>query len=821
MKHKGIAATTVYKDNNIISRYLDYLLLVTLIGLLTISPFYRGLFFRENYLPTISIILLTSVILIIKQIINRDVFIKNFMDIAFLSLFLAYLISLPFGISKSGALDGVMKCFAAFMGYKIAFELAKNSRLKEVLLDGIVLSGMVTGIFSLLGSGGIIDIKGVFGWGERLNGLYQYPNSTASILGAIFILNVFLLMDKKNVLLRVAYFTSASIMMLTFLETRSRGAMLTLAAAWTFAFLLCKAKDKLGLILYTSASTSAGILFYSPIYTSIVDKHNFLALFAGFITVSVLAGAIVEIANKKLSYLEAKFINRLLLGSLFAFVAAAIIAFNMTTPLKLSGEHTQRNYEIYQVKPSTAYRLEFQAESLNAEAGNLNVIVNSVNRAKERSELYNNSLKVNGTSTGKLDFTTNDTTYFITLNFINGSPDKGVSVDNCILKSADSGVIIEKLKLDYRFIPADIAKKINEISLKTESSSERLVFVRDGIKMFKDHFLTGTGGGGWRVLYTKYQSYNYTSTEAHNYYLQTAIESGILGVIAMFGILICFLIIGVKLYLQGKGNHYMLIGLISMLFELLTHAALDFDFSMYAIFLVLISGMGWLSSAATQEDIISIKAARWRTAINLSVLTLSVVVAVFSITVYAGLLQGAKAASLMSTDSPKAKAMYESALESSVYNSALLMDYSQIMTIEVKQNKDTALIKQIYTNYKKVEEDEPYETRYYGIMMNFYMTYGFADDALALSERLIEVQPFKASSYETRADVCYVLIRYYFDKKDYRTALKYNGMILDIEKQYEEANKRLIAPFELSEKTREIIEASKTDKVNMEKLMQQ
>ncbi|NTZ20268.1 hypothetical protein EXW96_22790 [Paenibacillus sp. JMULE4] len=57
-----------------------------------------------------------------------------------------------------------------------------------------------------------------------------------------------------------------------------------------------------------------------------------------------------------------------------------------------------------------------------------------------------------------------------------------------------------------------------------------------------DYPIIGAGGGGWSSLYQQYQSYPYTSRQAHNFLLQYLTEIGLLGILAIvFFILFIFI----------------------------------------------------------------------------------------------------------------------------------------------------------------------------------------------------------------------------------------------------------------------------------------
>ena len=80
-----------------------------------------------------------------------------------------------------------------------------------------------------------------------------------------------------------------------------------------------------------------------------------------------------------------------------------------------------------------------------------------------------------------------------------------------------------------KVMPTTIAARLQNISLNEGNLQERLYFYKDAFKMFRDHPIIGTGGGGWTSGYRSYQSYLYHTTEVHNGPLQVLVESGIIG----------------------------------------------------------------------------------------------------------------------------------------------------------------------------------------------------------------------------------------------------------------------------------------------------
>jgi hypothetical protein len=121
-----------------------------------------------------------------------------------------------------------------------------------------------------------------------------------------------------------------------------------------------------------------------------------------------------------------------------------------------------------------------------------------------------------------------------------------------------------------------LVEKIESFSLKDRSVTERLVFVKDGIKITQNNILLGNGGKGWLYNYKDVQSYNYSSTEVHNYFLQIFIDNGIIAPLIWLGLMAYALI---KIFKRrNKINE------IDMAFILLSiHSLMDFDLSFYCM----------------------------------------------------------------------------------------------------------------------------------------------------------------------------------------------------------------------------------------------
>lgn len=80
-----------------------------------------------------------------------------------------------------------------------------------------------------------------------------------------------------------------------------------------------------------------------------------------------------------------------------------------------------------------------------------------------------------------------------------------------------------------KLMPENIGERFQNLSLTQYSTLERFYFWKDAVAISEHHPLFGTGGGGWNATYRMYQSYDYSSTEVHNHFLQILVETGLVG----------------------------------------------------------------------------------------------------------------------------------------------------------------------------------------------------------------------------------------------------------------------------------------------------
>ncbi|MDA8333909.1 MAG: O-antigen ligase family protein [Peptococcaceae bacterium] len=134
--------------------------------------------------------------------------------------------------------------------------------------------------------------------------------------------------------------------------------------------------------------------------------------------------------------------------------------------------------------------------------------------------------------------------------------------------------------------------------LRMRDVIERLYFYFDALVMFTHRPILGWGGGGWQAAYRSYQSFLYNSNQGHSYYLQVLVEMGAVGILIVIGLWYSFLRLAHRLFRAAGKNpaRRLLIATVTMVaVEVGTHALVDFDLALSALFLVIwaMFGLAW------------------------------------------------------------------------------------------------------------------------------------------------------------------------------------------------------------------------------------
>lgn len=149
-------------------------------------------------------------------------------------------------------------------------------------------------------------------------------------------------------------------------------------------------------------------------------------------------------------------------------------------------------------------------------------------------------------------------------------------------------------------INIDIGKTLlNQLEAGFGDSSlqTRFVLYQDAFRIVQEHPILGTGGGGWKVFYYKYQRHYYQINDVHSSIMDVWIETGTVGLAIFISIWMFFLSSTGKIMLSDSDSAKRSIAwsVTVAVLALGIHSVLDFDLTLGAISILLWSYFGLIS----------------------------------------------------------------------------------------------------------------------------------------------------------------------------------------------------------------------------------
>ena len=144
--------------------------------------------------------------------------------------------------------------------------------------------------------------------------------------------------------------------------------------------------------------------------------------------------------------------------------------------------------------------------------------------------------------------------------------------------------------LEYKYMPIKIIERLEILTHPNKSTSERITFIKDGLKIIRKTWLFGAGTDCWQKYYPEVQEYKYSANQEHCCPAKIWMESGIIGGISYIGILIGLSIIVVK---HRKDLSVFFMCLAIQLIHI--HGLIDFDLAFKFIYLISIALIGLMS----------------------------------------------------------------------------------------------------------------------------------------------------------------------------------------------------------------------------------
>lgn len=857
-------------------------------------PYLQGLFFEKDLLPTeIYVFALFIIFLVYKGLRKERVSINTPIEYTSIGFIVVYLVSLLVAVHTRSAIAEVIKYCMYFAVFYMVSDLADSLNQKILILLTLIVSAVgvsIIGLDSAMGGKLVSFLNKLFGsfgvegnlfFGlfvdNRINSTLQYPNALAAYVIAVFFVVITLLLLYKKWWQRAIYGSLAYILMITFLLTRSRGALVVAFLSVLFyVFVNPKGSRLISFIFIILISIpSFGVaLLISPLLS--VNEFSiiaFIMLFVGILLSGFLA-VIAETIENLVKRINAKVCLIIFSGIVAIGMATFIYMMNQSVPVELSN-YTSEEIVYREIAKDIAlndgkeYILSYDVQAKREQDQPYAYVLQIY--AKNKSDiLFNNSkiihtesfMETDQVEQKQISFFMPQGTEIVSIVFINQYPGTGVILETAKIIDAESGRLVKKIMFKNKYNLDDFFFRFQNYSQQASLIS-RMVFYKDGFKIYKDRWLLGGGGGAWSYLYRQYQSYNYQSSQAHNYPLQLAIETGIIGVL----LLIFFVLIVVFTYIryQRKVNSFcdkeihenQEIGIIKLInpavitasATLLMHSLIDFDFSEAAIFLLFWEMLAIynrnIRDILNDNELMYFRSAKklkkkQENIINRFAVIFIILVAILALYFTSSFTLAAHSArqafsALQKNDLEGSIENMERAVELDKYNEEYVIGYKPIPNrpdlmfglADLLILKNDELVSKEQTN-QSISQKElvKYQNQISNLnsrllniektaennlflninLAGYYLKTGKPEKGMSYLDKAISMFPFEPTLWNAKVNVYYQYIVRYYNDKDYENVQKYISLAMDVIGEATATNKTNLNPFLFPKETVSIYE---------------
>ena len=890
------------KNENIVKR-LRLFLLAALTVITFYPPYLQGLFFEKNVLPAQMIVFSVFIVFLVYKWLKNDyAFLKTPIDYVALGFVVVYFISIFVAVHTRSAIIEWLKYCMYFAVFYMITDLADNLKTKLLFLWTIVISAVgvsVLGLDAAMG-GNIVELLNriykalgaqsnlFFGLfvDNRIHSTLQYPNALASYLMAVFFISVGLFMVHNKWWQKIILGSCAFILFLTFMLTQSRGAQLLFPVAVIILLLIApkgsKIKTVTHILLLAIPAVVVSLFVSQYLSASTFNYETLLYFIAGLLATSLIS-FIVEYIGIFFQRINWKIYTIVILAFIIAGAIGIDYIVNSSVPIELSLKDSNENKIVsfskdLALRPNKDYILRFEAEGevkgdkpyaffvriFNKNINNI-LFYGSEQLTRQNYSATSGSMKFD------LPFSTKDNTKLINVNFSIYYSGTSVKINNASIIDPETGRTVKKILIKNKFNLDKIISRFQNIWLQ-QSFVTRTIYYKDGFTIFKDRWFLGAGGGAWNYLYRQYQSYSYSSSQAHNYPLQLGIETGIIGIIILLSLVVVLIVSYLRYY--KKVNYFsadqqaetsnLSISLLSSIVitaiaALFMHSIMDFDFSESSMLLLF-----WSLIALFNRDLIDRLATEDLKLINIRInsnnkkyalssnsilpmvtgIAITVVSLYFSTTFFiASSLAKQSFQDLQKNNIETAINKIEKAIKLDRYNEKYVIGYNPIqgrsdiktglIDILLMKNQlyrdaqengenvsemDLNLLQKQFSRaasyIKDIEKKAVNNLSLTSDLASYCFKTGEIDKGIDYLSSAINYYPYEPSLWHSKIELYYQLMGRHFNAGEYDKAEEYLLKGLNVISEAKEINKKNMNPFVFNQNTVELLQKMKFLKDN-------
>ncbi|MCR4436288.1 MAG: O-antigen ligase family protein [Clostridiales bacterium] len=869
-----------YPVSENILKYFRLVLLAAVLVVVFYPPYLRGLYFEDEVLSAEIFVFSVFILFWILKLVKRDKrFLETPVDYASFGLVIVYFLSIFVSVSTRMALAEWLKYCMYFAVFFMLSELTTTYKSKIAVLWVIVASGTGVAILGIDGASGerVAKLLNQFFkslgvqqdlffqllYGGRASSTLQYPNTLGSYLMAVFFISLCLMIISSKLGVKMIAGVSGFILLLTFVFTFSRGAFLIFPLAALIFMLVLPKGSRIKGVAFAFAPLIPVALISFKLSTYLInptgdEQRIWMYALWGTLGTAALTG-IIHFAVKWLEKISWKVYISILAGVIAISAAALVFALNATLPLELSHPAGQPDSPVTVQKnvvlePNREYRLVYKADaSVSGDKPNAYTI--DILNNTEKNILFGGNTNLaayqgkqtNGTEERQLAFRLPQESKIVNIVFTNTYQDTKATISNARIVDGATGKTVKNLVLRYKYIPSFLSAMFEGLQANYSTLS-RAVFYRDGLKIFKDHWVIGAGGGAWPLLYYAYQSYQYWSSQAHNYVLQLGIETGIVG-LAVFILLLASVLLMLILEYRNKRENdvrerILQAAVFTAITALVAHSLIDFDLSLSAVFLLLweliaLFNSRYRNKTGTEviehktlfvnkflEKLDALRRVRYLKLYPAIGLAAAVVFIIFPILFVTAKGYAAQAAKMpQSSRGREIAAEYmKKAVGTDGFNPVYRMQYANLLIQKgnVSQNDLRIAREQADTALALAKHDYDYyegnkRVNILPRLAQFYFAAGDAENGLKAADLATAARPLLPDMWQIRVNAYYEVIKYYVQKKDNTNASKYIDRALAMIGEARTINQGNMNPFKFSDSTYEMLEKAAYAKENIGK----
>lgn len=492
---------------------------------------------------TIKYIAMTALLVAIATVLIRFSVLCDRMTLPFAAVTLWVLmsgISTFYAVSGKFALNEFLKLLTAYCFFLTCVAFArKGAGTGRTIASILETCSALAGLFSVdllstrllstpflaflgLFSSSYADLSGVEA-GVRMTSIFMNPNCFAGVVGIGVLLSLGLSNSAQGQAERRFHQVCLFINALSFVLAFSMGASGMICLAF-FALLLLESKERRTSLLILMVET----LFLTLLAAIPISFTGFEA-WSGFQPIPLLctaAGALLLcvldqfVGQRASAALEGhgKAAVALLCSVVAALGIFAALAVNVTGGVSLEAGGSLRRADYPSPGP---YTLEVSSTE------ELHVTIESQNQRD--TMMHTSTVIYDGPASGAA-FSVPEDSLVVYFNFRTQTESR---LESAIYRgSAGEG----SLKLGYKLLPNFIANRLQGL-FANENAIQRTVFFSDGLKLFLRSPVFGLGMGAFENAICSVQSFYYETKYAHNHYIQTLAETGVVGLLLFLAVL--------------------------------------------------------------------------------------------------------------------------------------------------------------------------------------------------------------------------------------------------------------------------------------------